>query len=180
VESNYRDSDSMPILSPEEKIVIVENARHKGVYGELYLSNKRLIFQHTSGILTKRAYVTLDLPLEGIQNVAIEGTLIKHLTVYAKKGFVGSFPAKLDFSVNSPDLWHEKLMYAMNIRLGTIDRKEKLEALLDFGALKDFMLKGGLVLQSVKCPESGNQTTCDHCGNTILARDIFEKIRSLI
>ena len=179
----------MPILSPEEKIIIIESARHKGVSGELYLSNKRLVFQHSSGIITKRVYVSLDLPLEGVQNVAVEGPLIKHLSVYTKKGFISSFPAKLDFSVNNAATWQNKMMYALNIRLGTMDRKEKLEALLDFGALKDFMIKGGLVLQTVKCPEcggpirlpeEGSQTTCEHCGNTILAQDIFEKIKGLI
>ncbi len=179
----------MPILSPDEKTIVVENARHKGVSGQLFLTNKRLIFEHVSGIMSKRAYVTLDLPLEGVHNVAIEGLTKKHLTVYAKKGFIGSFPAKLDFSVNGPNRWHEKIMFALATRLGSIDKRERLEALLDFGALKDFMTKGGLVLQTVKCPEcggpirlpeSGNQTTCIHCGNTILAQDILEEIKELI
>jgi len=186
---NFRDRGTMPILSPEEKVIIAENTRHKGVSGELCLTNKRLIFQHRSGIITKRIYVTLDLPLEGVDNVAVEGLVIKHLTVYAKKGFISSFPAKLDFSVNSPDLWHKEIMGALGTRLGSIERREKIEALSDFGALKDFMVKGGLMLQTVKCPEcggpiklpeSGNQTRCDHCGNTILAQDIFEKIKGLI
>jgi DNA-directed RNA polymerase subunit RPC12/RpoP len=54
---------------------------------------------------------------------------------------------------------------------------------------KEYMEKGGLVLQKTKCPEcgapitiptSGNQTVCQHCGSTIMAQDIFEKIKSLI
>lgn len=77
----------------------------------------------------------------------------------------------------------------MLLRLGIIDRREKLDALVDFAALKDFMTKGGFFLQTVKCPdcgapirlpESGNQITCDHCGSTILAQDIVEKIKNLI
>jgi DNA-directed RNA polymerase subunit RPC12/RpoP len=32
----------------------------------------------------------------------------------------------------------------------------------------------------IKMPDSGNQTKCEHCGNTVLAQDIFDKIKSLI
>lgn len=179
----------MPILSPDEKTILVEKAKHKGATGKLFLTDKRIIFEHTSGIISKRAYVTLDLPLEGVHNITVEGLAIKHLTVYAKKDFIGTFPTKLDFSVAGPNLWHEKMTFALRTRLGKIDNREKLAALLDFGALKDFMTKGGLLLQTVKCPEcgapirlpqSGNNTTCTHCGNTILAQDVFEKIKSLI
>jgi hypothetical protein len=179
----------MPILSPDEKTILVENAKHNGIAGKLYLTDKRIIFEHNSGIISKRAYVTLDLSLEGVHNISVEGIAIKHLTVYAKKGFIGSYPAKLDFSVDHPIFWHEKVMFAIETRLGRIDKKEKLAALLDFAALKDLMTKGGLMLHTVKCPEcagpirlpeSGNNTTCAHCGHTILAQDIFEKIKSLI
>jgi ribosomal protein S27AE len=60
---------------------------------------------------------------------------------------------------------------------------------LDFSSLKDYMTKGGLVLQTTKCPEcgapmalptTGNQTKCEHCGNIVYAQDIFEKVKSLI
>lgn len=81
----------MPIFSPDETTILVENTRHKGASGSLFLTNKRLIFEHFSGIISRKAYITLDLSLEAVQSVAVEGLAIKHLTVYAKRGFVGVF-----------------------------------------------------------------------------------------
>lgn len=179
----------MPFFSPEENTILVEHTKHKGVLGDFYLTNKRLVFERFSGLIVRKAYVTLDLPLEAVQAVKVEGLVMKHLTVYSKKGFVGSFPAVLEFSVSDPNVWSEKILGAVEERHNLIDKREKLDALVDFAALKDFMTKGGFFLQTVKCPEcsaplrlpeSGNQILCSHCGNTILAQDIFEKIRSII
>jgi hypothetical protein len=68
-------------------------------------------------------------------------------------------------------------------------KKDKIQLVLDFSTLKEYMEKGGLVLQKTKCPECnapiplptiGNQMRCQHCGSVILAQDIFEKIKGLI
>jgi DNA-directed RNA polymerase subunit RPC12/RpoP len=51
------------------------------------------------------------------------------------------------------------------------------------------MEKGGLIMQVFKCPEcgatvdfpkSGNETKCSHCGKSIYAQDVFEKVKGLI
>jgi DNA-directed RNA polymerase subunit RPC12/RpoP len=61
--------------------------------------------------------------------------------------------------------------------------------MLDFSFLKEYMSKGGLNLQVIKCPscggtvefpQSGDKTVCKYCNNTILAQDIFEKVKGLI
>jgi hypothetical protein len=182
----------VPNLDADERQVLVETCRHKDVFGNLFLTNKRLIFEHVSGIFTKRVYVTLDLPLEGVSSVTAEGTIGKKLVVYAKSGFVSDFPVRLDFSVRDPKQWQGLITSTSKARLESIEaekRKERVQIVLDFGALKEYMTKGGLVLQTVKCPhcgapikipQSGNQTICEYCGNTVLALDIFEKIKSLI
>lgn len=156
------------------------------------MTSKRLIFEHESGIFTKRVYVTLDLPLEAVSSVTVEGMLGKKLVVYAKKGFVSDFPVRLDFSVNEPTLWQGRITAAASAKTRSIEtekRRERVQIVLDFSSLKECMAKGGLVLQTMKCPEcgapikmpdSGNQTGCEHCGYTVLAQDIFDKIRSLI
>ncbi|MGA2309382.1 MAG: hypothetical protein ABSG57_07530 [Candidatus Bathyarchaeia archaeon] len=182
----------MPNLEHDEQTIFVETCRHKDVFGNLFLTSKRLIFEHESGIFTKRVYVTLDLPLEGVSSVSVEGMLGKKLVVYAKKGFVSDFPVRLDFSVKEPALWQGRITAAASAKIPSIEaekRRERVQIVLDFSALKEYMAKGGLVLQTMKCPEcgapikmpdSGNQTKCEHCGNTVLAQDIFDKIKSLI
>lgn len=68
-------------------------------------------------------------------------------------------------------------------------RKERVTVVLDFSSLKDYMEKGGLAMQTFRCPncsapvefpEKGKTTKCTHCGTKIYARDIFEKIKELI
>jgi DNA-directed RNA polymerase subunit RPC12/RpoP len=194
VESNVSDSEDsyVPNLEHDERTVFVETCRHKDVFGNLFLTNKRLIFEHESGIFTKRVYVTLDLSLEGVSSVSIEGRLGKKLVVNAKKGFVSNFPVRLDFTVKDPVQWQSRIENASKAKIESIEaerRKERIQVVLDFGALKDYMFRGALVLQTMKCPECGapirmpdmgNQTKCEHCGHTILAQDIFDKIRRLI
>jgi ribosomal protein S27AE len=182
----------LPNLEHDEHTVLVETCRHKDVFGNLFLTNKRIIFEHQSGIFTKRVYVTLDLPLEAVSSISVEGILSKKLVVYAKKGFVSDFPVRLDFSVKEPEQWQGRIRAAVGAKMQSIEaekRKERVQIVLDFGALKEYMIRGGLTLQAIKCPEcgapmklpdSGNQTKCEHCGNTILAQDIFEKIKSLV
>jgi hypothetical protein len=191
---NVADSEDshVPNLEHDEHKIIAETCRHKDVFGNLFLTNKRLIFEHESGIFTKRVYVTLDLPLDGVSSTSVEGILAKKLVVYAKKGFVSDFPVRLDFSIKNPEQWQSMINSASEALLATIAAekgREHVQIVLDFSSLKEYMVKGGLMLQTMKCPEcgspirlpeSGNQTKCDHCGNTILAQDIFEKIRSLI
>lgn len=182
----------MPMLEPDEETILVETTRHKDVFGNLFLTSRRLIFEHSSGIFSKGVYVTLDLPLEGVANVSVEGAFVKKLVVSAKKGFVSTFPVRLDFSVKEPAQWQNRIMSAVKTRMQGIEaqkKRERVQVVLDFTALKEYMVRGGLVLQTTKCPEcggpiklpeSGNQTKCEHCGNAILAQDIFEKIKSLI
>jgi ribosomal protein S27AE len=123
---------------------------------------------------------------------ACEGTFAERLAIYARKGFVSSFPLRLDFSVKEPLLWQDRLVSALKLRAESLEaekKRERIQVILDLAALKEYMVKGGLVLQTMKCPEcgaplklpqSGSQTRCEHCGNTIFAQDIFEKIKSLI
>jgi len=180
------------MLEHDEKIILTETTRYKTTFGNLFLTNKRLIFEHASGLFSKRVYVTLDLPFAGIANVSVEGTLMKKLVVYAKKGYVSDFPTRLEFSVGNPLQWQNKIMSSIKARIESIEaekKKQRVQIVLDFSALKEYMEKGGLILQQTKCPEcgasiklpqSGNQITCEHCGSIIYAQDIFEKIRGLI
>jgi len=182
----------LPMLEHGEETILAETARCRDTYGNLFLTNRRLIFEHASGLFSKRVYVTLDLPLEGITNASVEGTLMKKLVVYAKKGFVSNFPTRIEFSIGNPLKWQDKIMSSIKAKIEGIEaekKRERVQIVLDFSALKEYMEKGGLILQQTRCPEcgapiklpqSGNQITCEHCGSTVHAQDIFEKIKSLI
>jgi DNA-directed RNA polymerase subunit RPC12/RpoP len=61
--------------------------------------------------------------------------------------------------------------------------------MMAFSFLRDYMTKGGLSLQVVKCPAcwapvsipaQGSQVKCEHCNSTVFAQDIMEKVKQLI
>jgi ribosomal protein S27AE len=70
-----------------------------------------------------------------------------------------------------------------------VRRQNKVDVMLDFSFLRECVEDGGLVVQNLKCPEcgasvkfpdAGSQSVCDHCGANIYANDVFKKIKDLI
>ncbi len=68
-------------------------------------------------------------------------------------------------------------------------RQDKVQLVLDFSSLKEQMAKGGLVVQTIKCPtcgasvdlpSNGNTTKCQYCHSTIYAADLFEKLKVML
>jgi hypothetical protein len=97
----------LPLLEPGEQTVLGENAKYRGTSGYLTLTNRRLIFETQSGVITKRTYTSLDLALHEIGNVTVEGALGKKLIVGAKSGQI---MARHEFSVRDPYSWQNQLM----------------------------------------------------------------------
>lgn len=95
------------MLEPGEKVILGENTKYRGTSGYLSLTNRRLIFEHKSGLFTKRTYTSLNLPLQEIANVTVEGTFKKKLIISARQGQIVS---RLEFSVRDPYSWQNKLM----------------------------------------------------------------------
>ncbi len=68
-------------------------------------------------------------------------------------------------------------------------QREHLQVVLDFSSIRDTLLKGGVVVSSLNCPqcsgplelpETGKQTTCKYCGASIRPVDLFDKIKSMV
>jgi ribosomal protein S27AE len=67
--------------------------------------------------------------------------------------------------------------------------RSDVQAMLDFSILKDYMTKGGISVQSIKCPqckapltmpENGSFVKCGYCGSTVYASDIMDRVKQLI
>jgi len=184
----------LPTLEPDEHTVLSETTRYGGNVGTLFLTNKRLFFELTVGVFSKREHSTLNLSLEGISNVSIESAFFKgqKLVVEVKKGFISSFPTRLEFSVKDPSQWRDKITSSVKAKVEAMEaekKKERVQIVLDFSGLKEYMKQGGLTLQQTKCPscgapiklpEKGNQIVCEYCKSTVYAQDIFQKIKDLI
>lgn len=181
-----------------EKTVIAKGRfikRHKIVEakekekGTLVLTNRRLIWATKRGVFGKSYHVMHEIPLEDIKGVSSGGAISKYISIMDSENEYRFHLSGMYGSIREFNPLIRRAMEARKKEIETEKRKARVHIMLDFSSLKDYMKKGGLVLQTVKCPvcsgplklpESGNQITCEHCGNTIYAQDIFEKVRALI
>lgn len=88
--------------------------------------------------------------------------------------------------------FRQRIMNQIAQRQATLEsqkERERVHIMLDFSFLKQYMEKGGLMIQNVKCtncgasvniPETGNTVTCDHCQTQTHVQDIFEKMKALV
>lgn len=157
--------------------------------GSLVLTNRRLMWATKRGVFGKSYHVTHEIPLEDIKGVSGGGAISKYISIMDSEN---EYRFHLSGMCSSLQEFNPLIRRAMETRKKEIEaekRKARVHIMLDFSSLNDYMKKGGLVLQTVKCPvcsgplklpKSGNETTCEHCGNTVYAQDIFEKVKALI
>jgi len=99
----------LPILRAGESIVTTERAKYGGTMGILCLTNKRILFEHEAGLITKRTYVSLDIALQDVLTVTIEGRFRQKLVVLAK-GRAG----RIELEVQDPYGWADKIQKIMS------------------------------------------------------------------
>jgi len=158
--------------------------------GVLVLTNQRLLFLEAHGVLSKSYQLALTVPLGKVGGISMGGLLIPFVSIVAEtqcytfhiKG-VGKneFPA---FRQAVLDLCQKR-----RDELEALEKKERIQIVLDFSTLRDYMERGGMVLSKTKCPEcnapisipaAGREVVCEHCGTKIMAQDVFEKIKELL
>jgi len=93
-------------LFPGEEVTMSGDANYYGTKGMLYLTNRRLAFVYEKrGIVFKSRGTPVNLPLEGILEIAIIGTgPFKKISVHTQKDKVAGLP-RYEFKVRNPDNW---------------------------------------------------------------------------
>lgn len=133
------------------------------------------------GGLTLHPSVTVSVEQEGrIRNVVLTnltqagGSPLKHISTIA--------PSTAQRILNASI---EKRLYAMDEGR----KKDRIQYVLDFTFLKAEMEKGGVVVQTIKCPNcgasselpsTGSRIGCIYCGIPVLAQDVFNKMKGII
>jgi len=149
-----------------------------------------MVWIEKRGIFGKSFHTIFEMPLEQLKGISMGGAIKKYVSVTDAEGenifhLSGIGSKELDSFKN---IIFEQVE-ARKQYLEAEKRKERVHVLLDFSFIKNYMEKGGLVLQTVRCPncgapmklpESGSEVVCSHCASTIYAQDIFEKIKALI
>jgi hypothetical protein len=158
--------------------------------GVLVLTNQKLVFLEEHGIFGKSYHPVMAIQLGKLGGVTMGGTFMPFISIADENG-PNTF--HLDgVGKNEFEQFRKYIADWCSYRkreLETERRKDKIQLVIDFSSLKQYMANGGLVLQKTKCPEcsaplvlpeAGNQMLCQHCGSVVMAQDIFEKIKSLI
>lgn len=158
--------------------------------GILALTNQRFLFLEEHGVFGKSYHQVLAVPLLKVGGIAMGGTISPFVSI-ADDMETHIFHLN-GIGKNEFDEFRRLVTDCCQKRREEIEaekRKDRIQIVLDFSTLQEYMEKGGLVLQKTKCPEcgapiplptTGNQINCPHCGSTILAQDIFEKIKGLL
>jgi ribosomal protein S27AE len=161
--------------------------------GCVVLTSRRLFWVIKRGVFGESYHPFHEIPLEAIKGVSGGGTLSKYVSVTDSQGEnifhlrIPKISGNIDFIKFSPVL--QSAIKARREEIEAKKRTERVHVLLDFSFLKDYMNKGRLSLETLKCPscgapvrlpESGNQLECKHCGSIIYAQDVFEKVKLLI
>lgn len=156
--------------------------------GCVLLTSRRFVGIEKRGVFSKSYYPTTHISLEKVRGVSKGVTIIDDQgeTIFSSLRNFGD--RTLCRSVNLIPVFRTAVKLR-KAELASEKKKERVQIVLDFSSLKDYMEKGGLMMQTFRCPhcsapvefpEKGKTTKCDHCGSKIYARDIFEKIKELI
>lgn len=167
--------------------------------GVLVLTNQRFIFVQEQGILSKTYTEKESILHEHVTDISSsEGLLTKIIRIVASSQGRAWHIQKLEAPAGgvwkSADLKEAKAVgeEIVRRRLAQIEdekKRERIQFVIDFSFLKEEMLKGGITVQSVNCPNCkapvvlpamGSQTKCQYCGSILQAQDVFEKLKGLL
>jgi len=163
-------------------------------YGSLILTSRRVLWVISRGVFGKSYHPIFEMRLEDIKGVSSGGFSSTYISISTAEGehiFHLKYPGVKMYHMNSaqfnPVL--QSAIRARNEEIQVIKKKERVHVLLDFSFLENYMEKGGLMMQTFRCPhcnapsklpKDGTETVCNHCGSTVYAQDIFEKVKELI
>ncbi len=95
----------MVILKGGERLLLQDSASLEGGgRGTLYLTNARIVFETTTGLISKKTDVALIMPLNTVENVGIEGLIGKKLVLQGSDERTGAI-SKYRFGVPNPQGW---------------------------------------------------------------------------
>ena len=159
-------------------------------HGFLVLTSRKVVFMEERGVFKKSYHLDLGLALESIEGISMGGLLMKYVSIGATTGESKFHLEGID------DKTFESFKGTMTSHIESrkqeIEKQravESVEVMIDFSALRDYMSKGGLSTQAIKCPEckaplnmpeNGSLVKCSYCGSTVYASDIMDKVKQLI
>jgi len=149
----------MVSLSPDEKVLLKDEAKYHGTRGTLYLTNKKISFDYEKrGIVFKGKYSAVNLPFERISEVSVTGVgPFKKLAINTVRDQRSFGVPRYEFNVNDPQSWKTEIEVARRTQVGVPQREVK-------EIIKEIV--------KVKCPYCGmlvesTLAKCPNCGGIV-------------
>ena len=143
-------------------------------------------------MVSRRVFTVLDLPLLAVKDVKTERGFPKAKLVLIAQGEGYSGLPRIEVEMNSADGWASMISSQISSRRIEIEeekRKSRIQYVVDFSFLKAQMERGGISLESIKCPScgasvhlpaQGSYFKCAYCGSLIHSHDVFERMKGLL
>jgi len=118
----------MVTLSPDEHILLTDQAKYHGTRGTLYLTNKKLEFDYEKrGIIFKGKYSAVNLPLERMAEVAVIGVgPFRKLSINLVKDQISYGIPRYEFNVENPETWKAKIEVAKSTTAEKISKEREV------------------------------------------------------
>lgn len=160
-------------------------------FGYLVLTDRRLVFAEMVSPRNVAFRIKESIGLETLINVSVQRDWNRLYITYlaggssVEKMFSGL--AGLDVSTVEHETERARVT-----RVEAFDREKaqaRVQYLLDFSFLKSQLEQGGITVSSIRCPDcrasldlpgSGSSTRCPHCGATVVAQNVFDRMKGLI
>lgn len=194
------------LWSGSRHYITTANGKGQGALepGLFIVSNQRVFFVKESGLFNKSYSAADVVALENIRGVSFkEGLIARALVIsHERDGQIKELRvvrlAEYDASNSKRGqlVPLQSVQQALNElthqRLHEIEiekQKERVQYVLDFSFLKAEMEKGGVIVQTIRCPScgagislpsAGTSAPCPYCGNMVYAHDVFERMKGLI
>lgn len=103
----------MVILKAGEKLLLEDKAKSENYgKGTLTLTSGRLIFERTTGLISKKTEICLICPLHSLEDIRVEGLIGKKLVVQGSDERTGNI-SKWKFGVPNPSGWEMSVKSAI-------------------------------------------------------------------
>jgi len=158
--------------------------------GFLVMTSKKIVFMEERGLFNKSYYLDCAIELESVAGIAMGGMWMKYVSIGGGTGENKYHLEGIDEKTFAA--FRDTILGQIQTRKQDIEKERTradVQAMLDFSILRDYMTKGGISVQSVKCPqckapltmpENGSFVKCSYCGATVYASDIMDKVKQLI
>jgi hypothetical protein len=117
----------MVSLSPDERVLLKDEAKYHGTRGTLYLTNKKISFDYEKrGIIFKGKYSAVNLPFERISEISVTGVgPFKKLAINTVRDQSSFGVPRYEFNVNDPQNWKTEIEVARRTQVAVPQREVK-------------------------------------------------------